>query len=301
MCVVIVKPQGRDLDLDTLRACWLANSDGAGIAWSENDHLYIEKGFMEWGTFKEFWKARSWIDVPAIVHFRIATHGAVDEDNTHPFWVFPDELAFAHNGMFSFNKESDILSDTQIFNRHVLKQLPRNFLGNAGIRLMMEDFVGLSSKLAFLSKDGELSLVNEGGGTWKDNGCWFSNSYWEFRLSAWSRDDRDYVDWDDEPTYKFEDGVKLAKFPAGALPPWIDSEVFYCYDCRQDFNWIQADQWYERNDIAIPECPICLSVDSVFEVAEEGMYVDEQFIPGEVDKDELDDYLDTVAEQEGGE
>ena len=119
MCVVIAKPSGSKLDLTTLHKCWNSNNQGAGVAWCDRGKIYIEKGFMEWDSFKGFWESRDWTKIPAIVHFRIATHGGINEENTHPFWVFPNQLAFAHNGMMDFTKEFTAISDTQVFNRYI--------------------------------------------------------------------------------------------------------------------------------------------------------------------------------------
>ena len=325
MCVVIVKPTGSTVDVDDLRQCWYSNPQGAGIAWAEKGKLYIEKGIMEWGVFKEFWEARDWTDVSAIIHFRIATHGKVDEDNTHPFWVFPGQLAFAHNGMMDFEKESQTISDTQVFNRYILKQLPRNFLSNSGIRVMMEDFIGSGNKLAFIDKDGEISIVNEESGMWESNGCWFSNEHWKpcmlvgvgrnkYNNDPWDEDTltQEERDWyrmtDDEldgrsDWERFKDSDtnfdEFIPYTQG-LPPFLSFDVFYCMSCRDSFPWMEADMWYKKDGEFCPECPICMQPDAVFGIGENGMKVDGEFIPGRVDKDEVDDYL-AIYSEEGGE
>lgn len=92
MCIIVYKPQGRMLpSLDTLRACWDNNPDGAGIMWPDGEQVNIRKGFMTWPDFlKALDDVTSGIDVegvPMALHFRIATHGAVVPGCCHPFAV----------------------------------------------------------------------------------------------------------------------------------------------------------------------------------------------------------------------
>jgi hypothetical protein len=270
--------------------CWTTNSDGAGVAWYEGGKLHIRKGFMSWGAFSEFWheEERDWDNVPALIHFRIATHGAKDEDNTHPFWVFPKTLAFAHNGMF-FNvpKDAGALSDTQLFNRHYLKQLPRNFMNNSGIKLFIDDFIGKGNKLAFIDEVGDIHIFGEESGTWDDEGVWFSNTNHEWKFtkgrykkrsiydvgtwdkyvpgnsrsgcavdSVWSNELNEYVTREEAiDAVEAEEQLMLAE---GSLP-WgsydDDIEEYYCYYCQTTF---QADEVGAWNKYKEPVCPICM-------------------------------------------
>jgi len=272
MCVIVAKPKGSAVSIATLLDCWLYNDDGAGVAWYEDGKLRIEKGFMEWEHFRDFWTnhgdRRPWEDVPAIIHFRIATHGVIDEENTHPFWVFPGKLAFAHNGVLygPSRSASDNLSDTQIFNRHYLKQLPRNFLNNMGIKLFIEDFLGPSNKLAFINDKGKITIFGEHRGTWDDQGVWFSNTNHEHVV--WARDwshNRD-GSWKKRgsltPTDSvWSDNLKMFVDRADAIdaeeldgPSWLDEEEWYCYYCETTYVSREVDRWIEWDD---PVCPFC--------------------------------------------
>ena len=326
MCVVIAKPRGSALDTQTLHRCWIANNQGAGVSWSEKGKLFIEKGFMDWDTFKDFWDARDWTEIACIVHFRIATHGGVNEENTHPFWVFPGQLAFAHNGMMDFTKEFSHISDTQVFNRYILKQLPRNFLSNSGIRLMMEDYIGQSNKLVFLNRDGELSIINEDYGSWEENGCWFSNSHWKIMGGrGWvckDYEDRgggfydpadyytshpDIIDEDRDHDLESkweqfkadeaeaEDVDDLDEFipcNPGELPPFLMYDEWFCYGCKDHFTWTEAGNWYRHDGDYVPECPVCLSPHTIFGIGDDGIWVDKKFISGKLTDDQVNDYLD---------
>lgn len=186
MCVIIKKPAGAHLGLDILKACWNANKDGAGIAWAKEGKVFVAKGFMEWDKFATYIGHDSdWDDMAVLYHFRIKTQGTESEENTHPFEVIPGRLVFAHNGHIKDMESSKHpeLSDTAVFNRYVLKQLPQNFLNNTGIQQLIFGTIG-SSKLAFLDADGMFTVFNHSMGSEEENGIWFSNTYWKSRLNA---------------------------------------------------------------------------------------------------------------------
>ena len=179
MCVIVAKPSGVKIDLDTLKACWDTNSDGAGVAYALDNRVHIYKGIMEWDDFRAmFLTSAVWTDLAAIFHFRIRTHGATDEGNTHPFEVIPGKLAFAHNGVMSSmtRKARPDLSDTQCFNRYILQQLPHNFMRNQGIVELICHAIGNRNKLAFIDHTGQIDIFNKDQGKEEESGLWFSNT-----------------------------------------------------------------------------------------------------------------------------
>ena len=130
MCVAVLKPAGAECPpMSVLADCWDANKDGAGVAVSERDSVFIRKGFMKFGDFEDwFYKAKlnSRVGQAIVFHFRIGTSGLKDGGNTHPFPVslkpktlrrlsgrFP--LAVAHNGVFNNKVTLPDVSDTGQF------------------------------------------------------------------------------------------------------------------------------------------------------------------------------------------
>jgi len=270
------------------------------MMWTQDGKIRMKKGFMHLMDFMDFWKTKEWNEVPAILHFRIATHGGINSKNTHPFWVFPKKLAFVHNGIFYFEDPKDKISDTQIFNRHVLKQLPRNFLSNTGFRILLEDFVGVSSKLAFLSSDGEIDIFNEDGGTWGDDGCWFSNMHWQpSAIGSWKKPK------DEEPFSEIEDHDISHTIPWDSYsdprsietprPSDVRYERWFCYTCKDDFSWEDAFEWVSYNNEQLPECPICNSPENVFGIGENGLWVEDVLIGGTNNYLEWDEVNDDIT------
>lgn len=109
MCVIAVC-KDRKLTPTELIYCWINNPDGAGVAWNTGATLHnYQKGMMDFDEFEAWYE--SFNILPHIVHFRIASSGAIVPYLTHPFicqensplhleWVGRESLLF-HNGIVS--------------------------------------------------------------------------------------------------------------------------------------------------------------------------------------------------------
>jgi len=175
MCIIAAIPQDKQITKATLQRCWNNNPHGGGFMYTDGKAIQI---FKEMDSFKRYWKAfihaRELHPKSSFVcHFRISTHGKVNETNCHPFLV-NKKLGFVHNGIIRNAPLSADYSDTYMFNEHILQSLPNNFLENQSIVSLVKEYIGSGSKLAFLSHDNKITLVNEKAGTW-DGGIWYSN------------------------------------------------------------------------------------------------------------------------------
>ena len=97
MCIAITKPAGVKPDYKAYQNGYDRNPDGWGFAVPDRHKksVIIRKNTT---SFKDFWKQfKPFRDRPALVHFRIKTHGVVEKRNCHPFRVGSD-LAMIHNG-----------------------------------------------------------------------------------------------------------------------------------------------------------------------------------------------------------
>jgi predicted glutamine amidotransferase len=179
MCIAILNTPKYVLSKQTLNNCWENNSDGAGMLYIENGVL---TSFKELTSFKKYFKhykeakkrnKSSWF----VLHFRISTHGKINETNCHPFMV-NDDLGFVHNGIIGGVGSSPDFSDTYLFNQTILKSLPSGFEHNEGIGKLLSDFIDYS-KLIFLNSKNEWSIIGESKGHWAD-GNWFSNDTYKY-------------------------------------------------------------------------------------------------------------------------
>ncbi|MBF84402.1 MAG: hypothetical protein CL489_07975 [Acidobacteria bacterium] len=118
----------------------------------------------------------SW-EAPAVLHWRWATHGEMNEKNTHPHRLSPN-WAFCHNGILSqtvSKKRSDTVMFAKTFLGPITDQL-KPLLKNDKWIESLGHLIG-TNKLTFLNKDGEYYIVNEALGTWSATyNCWFSNN-----------------------------------------------------------------------------------------------------------------------------
>ena len=138
--------------------------------------LFIEKGLM---TFQDFWNAFEKVQgYEAIIHFRMATHGAVELANTHPFKVA--EFALIHNGILDI-KADEGKTDTETFASYVLEPLIKRF----GSKILADpsfDFLLCSaiegSKFVLLSPSAHY-IINEDAGLWEE-GIWYSNKSYQY-------------------------------------------------------------------------------------------------------------------------
>lgn len=202
MCLAIYKPAATKPDKEAYRCGFENNTHGAGFAAATNGGIIIGKGFFK---FKEFWKAfEPYADCPALIHFRLATHGKKDNDNCHPFAI-ADNLAMIHNGVLPIcTKEDETKSDTWHYVESILKplhQLHPEFYKHQAISFLGRCAIS-GSKFVFLRSDGDFGIWNEEDGTWEKDGHWYSNSGYQktrsygfvgrgsYSSSAWDDDYR---------------------------------------------------------------------------------------------------------------
>jgi len=176
MCIAILSPENVVVPRSHLYQSFQRNSDGAGFMYAENDKLIIKKGFMDFDSFYEEFKPHQ--EKSAAIHFRITTHGATDEANTHPFQVGPN-LGFIHNGVINAVdcSEDKSRSDTYHFNTKFLSQFYKRdsrFIYKEHFKDVIKAYVG-QSKLVFLNNKGHHTIVNEKAGVWEE-GAWYSNT-----------------------------------------------------------------------------------------------------------------------------
>jgi hypothetical protein len=111
-------------------------------------------------------------DVPMVLHFRWATHGAVTRDNTHPFVLEKGHSAVMHNGIIQIPVVKG-WSDTRTFARNVLAMLPPDWQNNSSIRWTVEQAT-LGSKLVIMYSDGSMTIIHRKAGL-TEGGIWYSN------------------------------------------------------------------------------------------------------------------------------
>lgn len=216
MCIAILKTKDGNITDEQLKNCFESNPDGAGIAYSKNDKLYMIKGIFNVNEFiKAYHNAVAEADGAMLIHCRISTSGEVDKLNCHPH-VVSDECVMIHNGILSITVPKDSkVSDTVLYVEQFLKPLPKDFMKDEGIINLITHDIGTGNKFVFLNNKGEYAIANEKAGHWK-NGVWFSN--YSYQSYTWGRPSKGYSKygygnygsyWDDEYEWGDEDYFEL--------------------------------------------------------------------------------------------
>lgn len=173
MCIIIYSPNGA-IPRSHMERGLVTNPHGWGFMYPEKGKLRIWRG-MTPREFWENWKHPRPKGAPVVWHARITSHGETNLENCHPFHV-PGHgpLAVAHNGVIRHHADKQSpLSDTRLFIRDVLSQLPRGFLNEDAICRLIEAYIGYS-KLVFMDGRGDVTILNEDLGHWR-KGRWYSN------------------------------------------------------------------------------------------------------------------------------
>jgi len=255
MCIAILNTKGTTLKKQLLNNCWENNGDGAGILYIDNDNKL--QTYKTLDSFDDFYS--NYIEIKKshgrrknmLLHFRISTHGVINEDNCHPF-IVDENVGFIHNGMISSVPDSVQYSDTNMLNRTLLQKLKPGFDQDDESLDFLMSLIGGGNKLVFLNKDNDWSIVNETAGHWNLN-CWFSNDSY-----------KEVNDW-----YDFG-GVKKKKGKgsrAGFTPHYSYNDFYFDkkYDAWDDGGYGTAlDTTSDEEELIDKTCASCDMVEGEF-------------------------------------
>lgn len=192
MCIAIVAKPGVVVPTGNLVRSFARNSDGAGFAYVDKDNgkVRIKKGFMTsiafLNAYQEVVKEGHHLNMPMLLHFRIATLGGINHDNCHPFPI--KNGALIHNGVLWSGPSGAIKSDTREFAEGISEKCtPANL---RAVRDDLEFELG-GNKIAFLFDDGDTVILNEKYGTEVD-GAWYSNSSYKNYGTSYKPQDDEY-------------------------------------------------------------------------------------------------------------
>lgn len=237
MCVAIYKPKGVEISEDTLFACYIENPDSMGIAAATGSKIIIHKALHDFATWYK--QIKPFLKHACLIHFRIATHGATNKKNAHPFLLNHGTIAVIHNGIISGmtdvkGEESDTAVYCKTILQPILKQYPR-ILENAGFLAMVSRSIGSFNRMCFIDAQGRHCIANEADGEWID-GAWYSNDYWDkTKTSVFEKDwmeDWHMGSWVKDKKAGVSKWIK-GKEKKGKKDKGKTSKYLHCIDCSQ--------------------------------------------------------------------
>ena len=247
MCIAIVKPKFADFPSEQqFENCFNTNPHGCGFMYSDGENLIIKKGFMTFEDFYEAFKKENISkDKLVFFHFRIATHGLIDEGNTHPFPLTlnvsmqrEQTLKFKgygliHNGVFVYDKQefalydkSQVISDTMLLAMKIKENIDNR----------KEEFDSIESAIAsYLYDKDKLTkrIIDDCIGF---NKVAIMNEHEDFVMfGSWIEDNGVFYSNDDYKDNYF------------AYPYYKDNDFQYecCYICG---NVLEEGKWYETTN-----------------------------------------------------
>lgn len=172
MCLLVVRKANSTWkpSKQEFQNAWDINSDGFGLAYAKNGKLRISKSLDETAAWKEL--SRLPDNVPALLHWRMGTHGSVSLNNVHPFQLSAvrdvRQWVGAHNGVLSNIVPEKDKTDSETYFRTL------KYIRVADIE---RDISKLGyGKMSFLSNSGDLLIANESQGSWRNPEVWQSNN-----------------------------------------------------------------------------------------------------------------------------
>lgn len=182
MCLLVEQPATTSFSDEFLADVYSKNKDGLGIMYAEAGQVIVKKSLPKTVSdfinfYRQYAEGRS-----CIWHARMQTHGDIDLDNCHPYFVTP-RVWMAHNGILSTGNSMDkSKSDTWHFIRHVIQPVlayePDRIL-DPTYQEFLGDLIGSTNKFGFMTANGDSVIINRSAGI-EYNDAWLSNTY------AWS-------------------------------------------------------------------------------------------------------------------
>ena len=185
MCVIVVMPPNKTVDFDNLLQCTYENDDGSGWVIRTPHGLEMYRSAKEIDSvISTFIAARAkWPNSWAVWHSRLATHGTIEDVNTHPFMVPGQDWAMVHNGILPLSDgpfKSDRSDSRILAEDHFSGQDWATLREN---KTHVERWLS-GDKVVLISgpkqKGGPVIIFNEKRGDWdKTDDCWYSHPlYW---------------------------------------------------------------------------------------------------------------------------
>jgi predicted glutamine amidotransferase len=244
-----IKPRNVSIPDYVVSAMFRQNSDGIGVAYSENGRIMTFKHLP--ATAKDAVEYIHSLDLhgkEAVIHFRYATHGVPSVDNTHPFQITGTNLVLFHNGVLNTDRlslEYGEGTDTFAYVEKYLSPILR-YSEEIAFQRSFADMIGEHvghSKFIILSPQGDTIIVNEHLGEYivvDQHEVWVSNLHWDLAPKMSAGYELPFMGWSDAEEFIKE--LQDLYREHGGLSEWLDlheAEDFYKKDPNKAWEYIE--------------------------------------------------------------
>lgn len=150
MCQILYVPPKGYFPWEHLDVIYENNSDGFGMMWVDDNRVKHIKGVFSYEEIRFMIKDGPKTGVG--YHFRYATRGIVDEDNSHPFMI-SDDIGMMHNGTISKLKTLQTVSDTAQFAKACValyNEYGSEYIFSNTFLQAAEELVGENNRILFM-------------------------------------------------------------------------------------------------------------------------------------------------------
>ena len=238
MCLLVARLAGSNWlpTEDEFDNAWRRNPDGFGVAYANANGITVLKTLNALEAYQILHSIPE--NAPALLHWRMGTHGSVSVGNCHPFKLPKAEgWVGAHHGVLSIQAKGN-LTDSETYFR-TLKAAPRIDL----IETFLQSTGG--GKMAFLHESGEIRIANEShrDASWRTKHVWQSNDSLDGPSAFWGFGAKHSLAWEHASECDYGDSaLEIAGFQrlkcdfcgisrVHFLSPKGD---FLCEDCAED-------------------------------------------------------------------
>ena len=181
MCLLTLMPKDVTISYEKASRSARSNPDGFGFAIHVGNAILTDHDMDFERLWTRFTNARKIQSGPAMFHFRIATHGNLDTDNCHPFYIGEDtQSVIGHNGILPIPVPvGESRSDSRLFAEIVLPHC-------GGVERLDDEIFfkeleswSRGSKMVIMTVNpatkADWYIVNEQDGHWGKDLVWYSN------------------------------------------------------------------------------------------------------------------------------
>jgi hypothetical protein len=175
MCLIIHQPRGHTVPRARFFDIADRNADGFGFMFANRGEL------VTWRTvdgpevaYAEY--LRRVAGREAVLHWRMTTHGATNEENAHPFCLGASGVALVHNGMLDIGTPHRGMSDTWHLANLLTPVALAGRIMDPDMVEMLRGLIGSGNKVALMDHTGAVVIAGRDRGV-EHKGVWYSNTY----------------------------------------------------------------------------------------------------------------------------